>query len=58
LSIGGKRRRNEQQAAVDAATKVGFPIDNHQERKGTEKHDVIAQLQSHPFRTKNGVLAD
>lgn len=42
--LPGKRRRNEQQAAVDAATKVGFPIDNHQERKVTEKHDTIAQV--------------
>lgn len=42
--LPGKRRRNEQQAAVDAATKVGFPIDNHQERGVTEKADVVAQV--------------
>jgi hypothetical protein len=42
--LPGKRRRNEQQAAVDAATKVGLPNDNHQERTGTVKADVVAQV--------------
>lgn len=42
--LPGKRRRNEQQAAVDAATKVGFPTDNHHERKVTEKYETIAQV--------------
>jgi hypothetical protein len=42
--LPGKRRRNEQQAAVDAATKVGLPNDNHQERSGAEKADVVAQV--------------
>lgn len=42
--LPGKRRRNEQQAAVDAVTKVGFPIDNHQKRTGTEKADVVTQV--------------